>query len=132
MFTFSTRSIEQLNTCNILLQTLFRVVILGYDCTILEGYRSKKLQDKYFKEGKSKVQYPNSAHNFNPSLAVDVAPHVHGKGVSFEPRQCYHFAGYVWRVAQELSIPIRAGCDWDGDIDINDQSFNDLVHFELT
>ena len=43
----------------------------------------------------------------------------------------YHFAGWVLATASRLSIPIRWGGDWDGDRDFMDQTFDDLVHFEL-
>ena len=41
------------------------------------------------------------------------------------------FAGYVQGVAEQLGIKIRWGGDWDSDFDFKDQTFNDLVHFEL-
>jgi len=131
---FGTRSKKELKTCNLKLQQLFNVVVEGFDCSIIQGRRSKALQNKYFAEGKSKVQWPNSKHNvLNPtdlSRAVDVAPYINGK-ISWDAKQCYFFAGYVLRVAEQLSINIRWGGSWDMDRDVNDENFRDLVHYEL-
>jgi len=33
--------------------------------------------------------------------------------------------------AKECNIKIRTGWDWDGDLDLSDQNFNDLGHIEL-
>jgi len=128
---FSSSSKKKLLTCAPELVSLFLDVIKEYDCTILEGERTAERQEALFAEGKTKVHYPDSSHNSSPSEAVDVAPYIKGKGVSFDLRQCSHFSGYVQARADELGISIRWGGDWDGDRDVNDQSFNDLVHFEL-
>jgi len=127
---FSEKSKRRLNTCHKDLQTLFTEVVKTYDCTVIEGHRDEATQDRYFQQGQSKLQWPNSKHNSSPSVAADVAPYVGGK-ISFDDRQCAAFGGYVKGVAQQMGITIRWGGDWDGDNDINDQSFNDLVHFEL-
>jgi len=127
---FSKTSQSKLDTCDKRLQLLFSVVVQRYDCTVLEGQRSAAKQNAAFKAGKSKLKYPKSKHNKKPSLAVDVAPYDNRK-VDFSASQCYHFVGYVKAVADTLGIPIRCGADWDNDNDVNDQTFNDLVHFEL-
>lgn len=131
---FGKRSKTNLCTCDIQLQLLFNNVVEQFDCSIIQGRRSKAQQNKYFAEGKSKVRWPNSKHNvLNPtdlSRAVDVAPYINGK-ISWDNNQCYYFAGYVMRVADELGIKIRWGGSWDMDRDVNDQTFQDLTHFEI-
>ena len=135
MAAFSEQSLQRLLTCDTKLQTLFLHVIKTMDCSIICGRRPKELQDAYFADGKSKVEWPNSKHNvlnnWDLSKAVDVAPYIKGKGIVWDKNQCYFFAGYVIHAATILHIPIRWGGDWDGDSDVNDQTFNDLVHFEL-
>jgi hypothetical protein len=42
-----------------------------------------------------------------------------------------HFCGYVKGVADTMGIPIRQGCDWNGNNIFTDQTFNDLPHCEL-
>ena len=41
------------------------------------------------------------------------------------------FAGFILGVASQLDISLRFGGDWDGDRKTDDQTFNDLFHFEL-
>jgi peptidoglycan L-alanyl-D-glutamate endopeptidase CwlK len=60
--------------------------------------------------------------------AVDLAPYpIDWKNT----KRFYHFAGIVLGVATEMGIRIRWGGDWDMDDDLDDQSFMDLVHFEI-
>jgi peptidoglycan L-alanyl-D-glutamate endopeptidase CwlK len=127
---FSKVSQERLTSCHILLQKLFTKVVIFYDCVIVQGYRNQEDQDKAFAEGKSKLKYPQSKHNSNPSMAVDAAPFINGK-IVWETKQVLHFAGFVLGMAAEMGIPLRWGGDWDSDKDLSDNTFNDLVHFEL-
>ncbi len=129
---FGRRSNINLDTCHHDLQRLFREVVKTYDCSVLWGHRTKEQQDEMYLSipPVTKVQYPDSKHNSIPSMAIDVAPWLNGN-ITFEPRQCYHFAGYVKATADRMGIQIRGGADWDNDNDINDQTFNDIIHFEL-
>lgn len=125
---FGSNSKANLYTAHVELQRLFEEVVKGYDCTVICGYRSKEDQDKAVAQGLSKTPYPQSKHNRKPSVAVDVAPYpINWK----DEKRFYHFAGYVMGVAERLGIPVRWGGDWDSDNDLNDQTFMDLVHFEL-
>jgi len=128
MARFSRSSKEKLSTCDSRLQMVFREVIKYFDCTILEGHRGEEKQNQYYSEGRSKVQFPNGKHNKIPSKAVDVMPYpIDWNDIE---RICY-FAGFVMGVASQLGIQLRWGKDWDGDTDLNDQSFKDGPHFEL-
>lgn len=67
-------------------------------------------------------------------MAVDVAPYpLDWKN----NKRMYWFAGYVLGIAQKLkdegkmSYSVRFGGDWDSDKDIDEEKFQDLVHFEL-
>ena len=133
MAKFGRKSNINLSSAHSDLQRLFREVVKIYDCSVLYGHRSQDEQDEMYLSVPpvTKVKWPDSKHNSVPSMAVDVAPWIDG-GVCFEPRKCYHFAGYVLRVAHELGIKIRCGADWDSDNNINDQSFRDIIHFELS
>jgi peptidoglycan L-alanyl-D-glutamate endopeptidase CwlK len=125
---FSVRSEIKLSGCHQDLVELFKEVVKNYDCTIIEGHRTLNRQRELYEEGKSKVL--KGKHNSMPSLAVDVAPYVGGE-ISWDSSQCYHFAGYVQATADRMGIKIRWGGDWDGDRNVKDQTFLDLVHFEL-
>ena len=128
MGNFSKTSEARLNTCHPDLIQLFNLVVVDFDCSILCGHRGQAEQDKYFKAGISKVPWPLGNHNKTPSLAVDVAPWP----IQWNNfKRFYYFAGYVKARAEALEIAIRWGGDWDRDNNFDDQTFNDLVHFEL-
>jgi len=132
---FSQESFSKLSTCHIDLQVLFFEVIKTFDCTILVGYRNEVDQDKAYAEGKSKLQYPASSHNHQPSMAVDVTPYP----INFSNVALAHwFAGFVMGVAQQLknegkmTHSIRWGGAWDGLGKMNRSGvLDDLDHFEL-
>lgn len=125
---FSRQSYDRLQSCDERLVVLFERVVELYDCTILVGHRGKAEQNEAFRTGKSKLEWPNSKHNDLPSLAVDVAPYPIDW---YDKLRFYHFAGFVLGVAAEQGTRIRWGGDWDGDHDLTDQTFMDLVHFEI-
>ena len=128
MPSFGTRSRMQLNSCHSDLQKLFEEVIKHYDCTILEGHRTEDRQNELYSQGKSKVKFPNSKHNSFPSLAVDAVPYP----IDWDDtRRFYMFVGIVRGIASQLGINIRCGADWDGDLEVKDQNFHDLPHFEI-
>ena len=132
---FSITSKEKLQTCHSDLQILFNEVIKHRDCTVVCGHRGQEEQDKAFRLGNSKKQFPDSLHNTEPSLAVDVAPYE--GGIDWGKLQSAEFAGYVMGMADLLfdkgvmKHRIRRGVDWDGDYDIDDTDFWDACHFEI-
>ncbi len=96
---FSQDSFSKLSTCEHDLQVLFFEVIRTFDCAILEGYRNEADQEKSFKDGNSKLHFPNGKHNNQPSHAVDVAPYpIDWK----DTKRFYWFAGFVLGVAVRL------------------------------
>lgn len=128
MSKFSAISRERLESCDPRLQKVFNEVIKHFDCMIIEGYRGEALQHLYFTQGKSKVDWPNGNHNSIPSKAVDAMPYpINWKDIE---RDCY-FAGYVMATALSMGIKLRWGRDWDGDTDLNDQTFHDGPHYEV-
>ena len=125
---FSKRSKQRLSTCDERLQKLFKEVVKEFDCTIIEGYRNKAKQDSAYNSGHSKVRYPNGKHNKTPSVAVDVAPYP----IDWKDRERFnYFAGYVLGVASQMGYKVRWGGDWDMDTEVDDNKFDDLVHFEI-
>lgn len=132
---YSQKSFSRLATCHMDLQVIFYNVIRFVDCTILEGRRDEENQEKAYLAGKSKLRYPHSKHNSEPSRAVDVAPYPIDWG---DLQRFHYFAGIVMGVASKLkeegkiSHSIRWGGAWDGIDKLNDKhAFNDYVHFEL-
>lgn len=125
---FSNISQVRLNSCDERLVRLFNEVIKHFDCTIIEGHRGKEAQNKAYDEGKSQLRWPNGKHNAMPSKAVDVAPYP----INWHDRErIVLFAGFVLGVASQMGLTVRWGGDWDRDTEVKDNSFDDLVHFEI-
>ena len=133
---WSHSSIKKLETCHPDLQTLFNEVLSIHDCTIVYGRRSKSEQDRMYQEGKSKLQYPRSKHNDNPSSAADVIPFVNGSG-SWDRERIILFGGIVLAVADRLyneglmTHKIRWGGNWSTNPSKDFAKFFDGAHFEL-
>jgi peptidoglycan L-alanyl-D-glutamate endopeptidase CwlK len=136
---FSTISRDRLSSAHKDLQILFNEIDrLGFECSIIYGFRGKDEQQKAFYEGKSKLQWPDSPHNQMPSHAVDVAPWDKELKIDWNDiKRFYYFAGWVKAIAKKLkeddkiSHDIRWGGDWDDDTETKDNTFSDLVHFEI-
>jgi len=125
---FSETSTNYLLYCHHDLRELFTRVVKDYDCTVVSGHRGESEQNELHRRGMSKKKFPESKHNTLPSLAVDVMAYP----VDWEAwERNYMFVGYVLGVAASMGIKVRAGADWDGDGEIEDQTFHDLAHFEL-
>ena len=125
---FGKKSRERLATCDERLQKVFNEVINYVDCSVLEGHRGEERQEKLFKEGKTKVHYPNGRHNASPSRAVDVVPYP----VDWDDRERFHlFAGFVLGIAYSMDISLRWGGDWNQNFEVDDNKFDDFPHFEL-
>ena len=55
-----------------------------------------------------------------------------GGKVSFDKHHCIYLAGLIMALAAVNRVHLRWGGDWDEDGEpITDQTFNDLVHFEI-
>ena len=125
---FGKRSLERLETCDKRLQEIFNEVIKTVDCSVLEGHRNKSKQNKYYDEGKTKVQYPSGRHNKLPSMACDVVPYP----IDWDDRERFHlFAGFVLGIAKSMGINLRWGGDWNQNWFVDDNKFDDFPHFEL-
>ncbi len=127
-YQFGFRSRRNLDQAHHDLQALFNEVIKVHDCAVICGHRNAEQQNKAYREGRSRLKYPDSKHNKSPSLAVDVIPWP----VDWNDyKRFYYFGGIVNGIAKRMNLGIRWGGDWDGDNSFKDQNFNDLPHFEL-
>jgi peptidoglycan L-alanyl-D-glutamate endopeptidase CwlK len=140
MYKFGKNSAIRLNTCHDDLQLILNETIKYIDFSILEGTRTLETQQKYFRDGKSKLDGINkiSKHQSTPSYAVDIAPYpIDFKNVSKSKARFYFLAGMMFQASSELfdkgviTHKLRWGGDWDNDKEFYDQSFDDLPHFEL-
>lgn len=117
---FSEKSKLKLTTCHPELRKLFNEVIKHVDCTVIEGRRNEDRQNKLFEEGRTKVKYPNSNHNFIPSRAVDVVPYpIDWDNIN----RFHHFSGVVMGIASQMGLKVK----WGGEF----KNFFDGPHYEL-
>ena len=124
MARFGRKSKRLLGECHPDLIKLFNVVVKEFDCSILEGKRSLDRQKELLADKKTKTL--KSKHI--EGKAVDVAPYP----IDFEDRDRFHyFGGYVLGIAKMLNIDVIWGGDWNNNKETKDNSFDDLVHFEL-
>ena len=114
---FSRKSLRELETCDPMLQYLFKEVVKHFDCSVIEGKRSLEDQQELLNEGATKT--------------LDSA-HLTGRPVDFEDRDRWHyFGGFVLGTARQFGIDVIWGGDWDNDTKTKDNTFDDLMHFEL-
>jgi peptidoglycan L-alanyl-D-glutamate endopeptidase CwlK len=107
-----------------------------FDITVIEGKRSQERQNELVAQGKSKTKFGKHVLG----MAVDIAPYdptVKGK-IDWNARDDFHYmGGWVMAMANKLGYKIRWGGDWNassmfkGQRTTKDNSFDDLVHFEL-
>lgn len=117
---FGTSSKKHLAGAHPLLQQLFNEVIKDIDCTILDSQRGRADQEKAFKLGHSKAHFGQSAHNWNPSVAMDVVP----SPLDWDDTAAFKaLAKVVKAKAKALNIPVVWGGDWP--------NFKDYPHYEL-
>lgn len=148
MYHYSKKSLNNLNSCHIDIQIIFKEVIKYFDNTILYGHRTPDEQYKLYQQGRTIegdiVTYKDgvtnlSKHNYYPSLAVDAIPYFKNKpNIRWNDNETlYYFSGFVFGIASllydegKIKHKLRTGVDWDNDNNVNDESFIDLVHFEL-
>ena len=122
MPSFGTNSKRRLATCDPLLKEVLNEAINHFDFSVIWGHRGRYHQNRVYREGYSKVQWPNSRHNSMPSRAVDIIPYP--GGFSNDDEVFYKMATYIFRAANKTGTHISWGGHW--------KSFSDLAHFELS
>lgn len=124
----------RLRTCDERLQNIIEEVSEVLNIRVLSGARSQREQDQLYSEGRTKLKFPKSKHNIGPDIrplshAVDVVPYP----IDWSDRKRFvYMAGHIMMCARSQGVKIRWGGNWDMDeIIIDDQSFDDLPHFEI-
>lgn len=126
---------RHLGTCHEDLKRIAHEAIKYVDFSVVEGHRGKEKQNQYFRQGLSKLEYPDSRHNSWPSEAIHIIPYPEHWAAS--EKRWYYLGGVIMTVADmlydkgEISHRLRWGGDWDGDDIFSDQGFDDLAHYEL-
>ena len=125
---FSKRSKDNLSLVDDRLVRMCQMAIQVVDFAVIEGFRTAERQNELYDKGMSKLKYPQSKHNRNPSLAIDCVPYP----IDWQDqRRFYYLAGVFKSIAHSMGFLIRHGGDWDSDDEIKDQNFYDLPHFEI-
>ena len=152
---FSKRSLDRLATVHPDLITLCHYAIKEYDFAVLYGMRSAEQQFDLYKRGrklvgdawaiedkKKVVTYKDGYHKKSRHQlgeAVDLIPyyvaypHIRWK----DTKGLYHFSGYIRGCADMLKRysaienDVVWGGDWNDNMILGDQTFFDLVHFQI-
>ena len=120
-FKFSSHSLKELNTCDARLREIMKRAIKVYDFSVICGFRDETAQNYAYdhKPQLSKFKWPNSKHNRQPSLAVDVAPYP----INWDdPVKFTELAIVIKSIANDLCIPLIWGGEWRS---------VDMPHYEL-
>lgn len=111
------------------LQTLIYAAWEQMDFLVMDSQRGKAAQEMAFKLGRSKAKFGQSAHNWAPAIALDLAPFPINWNKT-EPFKKLQFE-IIRPLAKKMGIPIRQGLDWNMNGIITDESFVDWPHVEL-
>ena len=124
-FALSKTSIARLRTCDERLQHILAVAILvtDIDFTVVQGHRGEEEQNHYYDTGKSQLRWPESKHNKEPSLGVDVCPYVDGKLDWYNIKNFEYLANLFKEIAERQDVDLIWGGDWP--------NFKDRPHFQI-
>ena len=126
MPSFGKTSLARLSTCDERLQKIAHEAIKVTDFAVICGHRDEAAQAEAVAKGFSKAPWPESKHNRNPSMAMDLAPyHADRKPpIDWKDEEGFRMlATLIVGTAEAQSVKIK----WGGDF----KSFPDLPHFEL-
>lgn len=139
MFVYGKRSLQHLEGVHPDLVAVFEKA-LSYnivDIAIIDGVRAEAEHAANLAKGVTRIPFSKSRHriqNDGYGHAIDAIPYPLPEKWGEKPihrAEFYFLAGVIRAAAAELGVKIRGGYDWDNDNKFDDQSFNDLVHFEL-
>jgi peptidoglycan L-alanyl-D-glutamate endopeptidase CwlK len=127
-FRLGTTSLARLQKVHPLLSACVvrAIQLTPVDFTVFEGMRSMERQRSLFETGKTKTL--NSRHLVGK--AVDLPAWKGGRPV-WDRVDAQQVANAMMQAAKECGVTLRWGGDWDMDGDQADETFRDLVHFEL-
>lgn len=126
---FGSKSKSHLAKCHPKLKAVLSEAIKTVDFSIICSVRGKKEQDEAYRNGFSKVKYPNSAHNQEPCVAIDFIPYpFSGWGVTSEFKKV---GKAIIAAGKKLGTPIRWGGDFNMDGDKTKSDAWDAGHVEL-
>lgn len=135
---FDAGSAKRLAAAHPLIQKLMNAARERIAFTVMDSQRGRAEQELAVRRGNSKAHFGDSAHNWSPAIAVDIAPVPLDWNdiASFRALQAvigwYHPASKAGHgLAKEMEIPIRWGGDWNMNGKA-DEKLVDMPHYELT
>jgi peptidoglycan L-alanyl-D-glutamate endopeptidase CwlK len=128
MPSFGDKSSKNLAGAHPKLQAVMHEAIKVFDFIIMDSQRGREGQEKAFREGHSKAHFGQSAHNWAPSIALDIAP----APLDWNNRKAFiELSKVIMPIAKRLAIPLRWGGDWNQNGILTDEHLSDLPHYEL-
>jgi hypothetical protein len=129
MYKYSKKSMARLETCHPDIQKVLLEAIKHVDLTIIEGVRTREIQEEYVRTGKSKTM--NSKH-LKQSDGYSHAVDVMAWPIKWNDwKRNAYVNGFLVGLAQGMGVKLRSGIDWDGDFDVSEHTFLDAPHLEL-
>jgi len=126
---FGKKSMSRLEGVHPLLCDWALELVTIMDNSVISGVRSMADQRELVAIGMSKTM--NSKHLIQPDgygHALDLAPYP----IRWERTRSFDLlAGVGLGLAAKMGIAVRWGGDWSMDMDVYDQTFQDLGHFEI-
>ena len=93
---------------------LVKLLGLEMDVLVVCGYRGKTDQMQAFKDRKSKLIWPKSDHNKDPSLAVDLIPlDEHGAAAWSDFKLICAMRAKLQKLAGKSNIQLKPEITWD-------------------
>ncbi len=134
-FKFGQSSTGRLNTTSPIIQEIIKEALstslIDFGIPQFGGKRTVAQQYELCIKGKSKCDGTINVSYHQSGNAVDIVAYVNGE-YSYDPRYYFMLAHHILVTAERLGYSnLYWGGDWDKDYDFDDQSFNDLCHFEL-
>lgn len=125
---FDVASVRSLKKAHVELQKVLMAAREKVEFRVLDSTRGEKAQTKAYNTGKSKAKFGQSAHNYEPAVAVDLFPAPY----DWNNLRAFRDMGkIVLATADELDVPLRWGGDWHMDGDRTKSDDWDKPHFEL-
>ena len=117
----SAASQRRLDGAHPLLRQLFTAVAADVPIAILDSQRGRAAQEQAFALGHSRAHFGQSAHNWQPALALDVVPFP----IDWNDLSRFRALGALVKAkAIAFGIPIVWGGDWP--------TLQDMPHYELS
>lgn len=134
---FDAQSAKRLMQAHPLIQKLMNQARAVIAFTVMDSQRGREEQERAFNEGHSKAHFGQSAHNWAPAIAVDIAPVPLNWGDIGSFKRLQEVIGWYDPVthlghglAKTMQIPIRWGGDWNMNGKA-DEHLVDMPHYEL-